>query len=934
MKKIYSIPLGTDFIEALKNFIIAGENPLSETAVVFAGKRPSLYLKRKFAEKATQPFYPPSFFSMDEFIDYVAKKKYHTFTDLEYADAIWLLYQSIQSLDVFNNHPFRENGFGEFFYWGQYLLDFINQLDTENIPNSKLHSLERNAEIGYDVPEGVNTLLINISILRDEFHETLKRHKYFTRGYKYLSALDVIGEIDFNEFAHIYFAGLFGLTGTEKELLKDIWEKGKGDIILEGEVEDWQMLTHLVSYFGAQIENIPCERTNHKSIKIYSGFDIHSEILKVYKILKTTDAQKTAIILPTSEPLFPLLTFAIDRIDTKYNISLGYPLARTPVFDLISNILNAQIARRKEGLYPARHYLNVILHPFVKNLMLGADIRTFLLDIEKSLTGGYPESNIANKPFIILEEIEKATRLGIVDNREVLKRIHKIFFENFEDANTLYEYSEKIEEALDFTLNHTPIRSYILSGEIFKKMFELLDKMKHTKFSEERFHTGEEENRQALCDFILQSLKSTTLPFETKPIEPVEILGVLESRNIRFDRVVILDVNEGIIPEPKKIDPLVPLGVYDKLGIPTPEHNEEIYRYYFYRLIESAKDVHLLYIDSEDKPRSRYIEQILWEEEKSKKEIGVIKIDRSIYRINLRPQEILPEIKKTENILRLLSTRLYTPSEIDDYIRCPTVFYYSHILNFEQKREVTEDIDVMDRGKIIHRILCNTFERFKNREITPYMYDEILSNMYDMIERHFTNRLITGEYYLFKKLTTYKLESFLKKNVKEASRPFTIKYLEERIEDKIVLDDEKIKFKGRIDRVDFYPQENEYVIVDYKTGGIKQYSRGFLKKTALNSIEDIHKNINSLQLPIYVHLFQNTFNIPLGNINAKLILLRNNEEELLFKDNTKIEKEHIQEKYVGAIKTVLRDILNSSKPFKPYTDDVCAECTFNNMCHI
>ena len=954
--KIYSIPFGADFLEELKQFILHEGAPLEELAVVFAGKRPSLYLKRKFAEHCRKPFYSPCFFSIEEFIDRISRIKYGDFIDLQYTDAIWALYNTIQSLPVFNNHPFKKKGFGEFFHWGRYILNFIDQLDAENISNDKLRSLEGNARIGYDVPESVNELLMNLSIVRNGFHETLKSRKRFTKGYKYLCALEAVDGIECEEFKKIYFAGLFALVGIEREIIKKIWLKGKGEIIVEGNPDDWQVLKDLAVYYGAEYEMIPCDISKPDRISIHSGFDTHSEVLKVYEILKKIDSKKTAIVLPISEPLFPLLTFAVDRLDGEYNISLGYPFSRTSVFDLMAAILDAQLKQREDHRYPARYYLEVILHPFVKNLDNGVDIRSLLLGIERTITGEAFRSDLANKPFITLDEAEAAcgsqdaglevekeikyeicnaeTLISHEAGKSAIERIHWIFFRNLEHVKDLSELAQKLEEALSFILDYTPIRSYVLSGEIFKQAFETLEGLKETEFSKERFHPDDAKNKKALCDFILYHLKGVTLPFETKPIEPLEILGVLETRNIHFDSVIMLDMNEGIIPQPKKIDPLVPIGVYEQIGIPSPDYNEEIFRYNFYRLISSARDVHLIYIDSEDKQRSRYIEQLIWNEEKTKRSLNAITIDKSIYKINLKLQDALPEIQKTENVIRLLMMKTYSSTAIDDYIRCPVLFYYGHILNFEQKRGLSEDIDVMDRGNIIHHILSDTFKNFREKEIASHLYNEILSRMNKAIEENFKDRVVTGDFYLFKKLTEYKLDTFLRKNVKNAVKPFTILHLEKIISNSVDIGRYNINFKGRLDRVDYIPEDNEYMIIDYKTGGTKQYSNNALTNIDPNSIDDVHNTIKSFQLPLYLLLFSTTFSIPANNVNAKLILLKNNEEEKLFESNPIEERKSILEMYIDCIRTVMGDILDGSKPFRPFDDNSCGTCLFTCICHM
>jgi ATP-dependent helicase/nuclease subunit B len=931
MKKVFSIPFGVDFLDVLHRLILKDGKELSRLAIVFAGKRPSLYLKKLFSKGAEKPIYLPQFFSIEEFIDFIARKQYPDFVDIEYTDAIWLLYQCVQSLPSFTGHSFKEKGFGDFFWWGRYLLEFINQLDTENIENEKLRSLETNAELGYDVPESTNELLTHVTILRDAFHRALHKNRFFTKGYKNLCALRCISESIPEDFERIYFAGLFAFTGAEKSIIKRIWNTGKAEIILEGDPSQWPILTNLLSFLGAEAQTITCN-TPPQNIMIHAGIDTHSEILTTYDILKETPPGRVAIVLPSPEALFPLLSFTIDRIDTPYNISLGYPLSRTSLFDLINHVLNAQAQKRKHEQYPTAEYLSIMFHPFVKNLDIEGDIRPTLATLEKLFSGDALENTVANKPFIALAEIEKTLFKERVDAN--FNKIHNTFFQHFEKANTLYEYTDLLGDLLEFILHHTAVRSYILSGEIFREFYEVLENLKNTQFSNEILHENDVENRRIICDFIKEHLKSNKLPFETKPIEDLEIIGVLESRNISFDTVIMLDVNEGIMPQAKRINPLIPLGIYDILGIPSPEYNEEIFRYYFYRLVRSARDVHLLYIDSEEKPRSRYIEQIIWEQERSAQTINAIKVDKKTYKINVHLQGSLPVIEKTEKVWNILREKTFSPSAIDDYITCPVLFYYKQILKFEELKSVSEEIEAADRGKIIHSILHDTFDGYINREIAPPLFKEILSRMRSVMTKHFETREMSGDYYLFKKLAAFKLESFLRKTIEEAENPFVLKHLETRIENSMDIDGHQVKIKGRIDRIDYFPCNNEYVIIDYKTGGTKQYPRNALKRIDFCSMEEIHRYLNSFQLPIYTYLFMNRFNIPLAATNAKLILLRNNDEEMLFNNRTSDEKEADFALYMEGVTTILEELLDPSKPFTPFDTSPCSGCTFRNLCHI
>ncbi len=932
MKKVFFIPFSADFLDGLHRFIIKDGKELSRCAIVFAGKRPSLYLKKRLGREGRKPIYAPHFFSFEEFIDFIARKQYPDFTDVDYADAIWLLYQCVQSLPSLIGHPFREKGFGDFFWWGKYLLEFINQLDTENIDNEKLRSLEKNAELGYDVPESTNELLSHVTLLRDAFHAALYEKRFFTKGYKNLCALQYVKESIPEDFEKIYFAGLFALSNTERIIIQRVWNAAVGEIVLEGHPSQWPILTALLSHLEADTEVFSCE-VPRQNIKVYAGIDTHSEALTTYSILKETLPGRTAIVLPSPEALFPILSFAIDRVDRPYNISLGYPLARTSLYDLINHVLNAQGRKQNQERYPTMEYLSIMLHPFVKNLVVeGISIRPILSNLEKLFSEGILENAIANKPFISLTETETALFNGVADANFI--KVHQVFFRNFEKINTLYEYAQLLGDLLEFVLQHTNVRSYILSGEIFRELHEALENLKNTQLSKSTFHESDPENRRVICDFIREHLKSIHLPFETKPIEDLEIIGVLESRNIRFDTVIMLDVNEGVMPQAKKINPLIPLGIYDILGIPSPEYNEEIFRYHFYRLIKSAGNVHLLYIDSEEKPRSRYIEQLIWEKELDTRTINSLEVNKTAYKINVHLQNKPPAIEKNDNILSIIREKTFSPSAIDEYIVCPLLFYYKQILRFEEAKGFSDDIEASDRGKIIHRILHDTFNTYINREISLSSYSEILDTLRMVMAKHFEMREVSGDYYLFKKLSAYKLESFLRKNIADMKDPFILKHLETKIEDMINVDKQRVKIKGRIDRIDYLPGNDEYMIIDYKTGGTKQYRRSALKRTDFSSTKEIHKNISSFQLPIYVYLFINRFDVQLAQTNAKLILLKNNEEEELFGNYTSDERESVFTQYMDGVATVIQDILDPAKPFSPFDTISCADCAFRNLCHV
>ena len=190
------------FVEYIKEEYIRTNKDLSRLAIVFGGKRPSMFIKRDLARYFKKSFYPPCFFTIDEFVRYTITKS-EDFSQAQDLEHCYLLYHLAQKV-----MPQRLEGretFAQFLPWIREILKFIDQLDIENIEEGSLKNIQSNAQIGYDVPEDINSLLQSIVALRQAYHNEIRNNKTYSRGLQYLRAAELCGDQDFNEFDQILF---------------------------------------------------------------------------------------------------------------------------------------------------------------------------------------------------------------------------------------------------------------------------------------------------------------------------------------------------------------------------------------------------------------------------------------------------------------------------------------------------------------------------------------------------------------------------------------------------------------------------------------------------------------------------------------------------------------------------------------------------------
>ena len=286
MDKIITFDLTDNFIERLTESILkeysSNGNDFSRLAFVFGGKRPELFLKKELASRIKGPFLSPAFFSMDEFMGYCLAKKARLNKISEF-EGCYLAYNLTK--EIAPRYPERQGGVLPFYPLGQEMLSFIEQLDLEDKNNIELNQVALKAEIGYDVPQGINLLLNRIVSIRAAYHRGLLERKSCSRGFMYLMVSEAAAELDFPEFERVFFCNFFYLHQTEINLIKSLLDKEKAGLFFRGSQDEWPLLKKASQEFSRAITPSERKEPSYK-LSLSAGFDLHSQAALAREIVK------------------------------------------------------------------------------------------------------------------------------------------------------------------------------------------------------------------------------------------------------------------------------------------------------------------------------------------------------------------------------------------------------------------------------------------------------------------------------------------------------------------------------------------------------------------------------------------------------------------------------------------------------------------------
>ena len=660
------------------------------------------------------------------------------------------------------------------------------------------------------------------------------------------------------------------------------------------------------------------------------------------------EAGKRTVIVLCDETLLPNVLHSLPPEVDKVNITMGFPLHHAQVSLLVQSLFDLYQIGKISGANGFRlNFVNkVLMHPYIKNLSEKADLLYTYLQ----------KNHIYYPQFDQLKDEENKQEL-LDDN---LKFIFRNILNTTNNANlTLLEH---IIEILKRVGKHTEIKKDPLAQESVFRMYTLLNRLKQLIESGDLII-----ETTTLRNLVNQLVRSTSIPFHGEPIEGIQIMGVLETRNLDFDNILMLCCNEGFMPKSVNDSSFIPYNIRKAYELTTKEHKIKIFAYYFYRLLQRASNISLTYTNSIQEGKtnemSRFMLQLLVERPNSITKLS-LKSEQGY-----KTKEKTP-ITKTNEVMKLLNNiNKLSPTAINRYLSCPAKFYYNNVLGVKEPEESHEDVsDNRTFGIVFHKAMENIYEEYyKNHKwITEEEIDKLLKNehlLLQNIDKAFATELFNigkqsfkpqynGLQQINRKVIFRYIQQVLKLDKKNA--PFIIKGLELNVKKEICFEtnkeNKKLLLHGYIDRLDECgsdKQINEMRVIDYKTGSFKdkaptnldevftrtnihqKHSDYYLQAILYSGIIKNNKEYNPNNLPVSPHLLF-ILQSSKDDYNSALYFDKKKEDggKTFLKDEPNLYPD-FEEK----LKEVLAEMYNPHVPFNITEDSkTCEYCPYLSLC--
>lgn len=829
-------------------------NDLSRVAIVFPNKRASLFFNEYLAMQSDRPIWSPAYVSISELFRQLSPWKS--------GDPIRLVCELYK---VFREETRSEETLDDFYFWGELLISDFDDVDKNLVDADRLFSnLQdlKNIMDDYDFldseqEEAIRQFFQNFSIERrtqlkekfislwdklgDIYHHYRRNLEELGIAYEGMMYRYVMEELqpDKLKYEHYVFVGFNVLNKVETKFFERLREAGKALFYWDYDVfytrlprENTPPYTHEAGEFILRnLKIFPNELPEAvfdtlrkpKNVRFISAPTENAQARYLPEWIRSVTKRdlpetpvkekENAVVLCNEALLLPVL-HSIPPEVKNVNITMGFPLAQTPVYSFVSALIELQTTgyRRDTGRYQYEAVQSVLKHPYTRQLSTSAE------SLEKQLTRD-------NRFFPLPSELKQDVFLEqMFTPKTGISALCQYLTDMLREVAVLYRQEQETDDIFNQLYRESLFKSYTL----INRLLNLIDNGE--------LNIQIDTLRRLLC----RLLATSNIPFHGEPAIGMQVMGVLETRNLDFRNLIMLSLNEGQLPKAGGDSSFIPYNLRKAFGMTTIEHKNAVYAYYFYRLIQRAENVTLLYnTASEGLNRgemSRFMLQFLVESPHT--------ISREYLEAGQSPQsgrEI--RVEKTPEIITRMYERydvnrhpksLFSPSALNTYLDCRLKFYYRYVAGLKAPDEVSAEIDSALFGTIFHRAAELVYKDLtaNGKEIRKDDLEQVLRNdikLQNYVDTAFKEEFFhvaltekpefNGTQLINAKVITSYLRQLLRNDLQYA--PFFMEGMEKKVTEIIEIETPQGKLAlnigGTIDRID--SKDDTLRIVDYKTGG-------------------------------------------------------------------------------------------------------------------
>lgn len=823
------------------------EGNLAHTAVVFPNKRAGLFFNEYLAQESESPIWSPAYVSISEL--------FRSLSPWEVGDPVKLVCELYK---IFRRETQSTETLDDFYFWGEMLISDFDDADKNKVDTDKLFSnlqdlrniMDDYTFIDDEQEEAIRQFFQNFSIERRTalkerfislwdvlgniykgFRESLASQNIAYEGMMYRHVIEHLN-VDKLPYEKYVFVGFNVLNKVEHTLFTQLKDAGKAVFYWDYDEfymkENRQAVTHEAGEFiRRNLRDFPSPLSGELFKNLSKPKEVHyiassTENAQARYLPQwirnnlTTPEKETAVVLCNEALLQPVL-HSLPAEVKHVNITMGFPLSQTPVYSFLIALLELHTHgfNFKSGRYTFQSVVTLLKHPYTRQLTGQAEL------LEKELT--------RNNRFYPLP--------GELGKDEFLTRLFTPLSGNL---NLCIRLSETLQQVAGIYQANT---SGTEDTDAFNQLYRESLFKAYTTIN--RFRTLIEEDEltvqsETFRRLLVKVLSATNIPFHGEPAIGMQVMGVLETRNLDFRHLVLLSVNEGQLPKSGGDSSFIPYNLRKAFGMTTIEHKIAVYAYYFYRLLQRAERITLMYNTSSDGLNrgewSRFMLQFLIE--------WPHPITRQFLEAGQSPQGTSPiTVEKTPDVMRRMQSLFdvranpkakFSPSALNYYLDCPLKFYYRYVAGLSAPDEVSAEIDSATFGSIFHYAAEHIYKDLTahGKVINKEALETLLRNevkLQDYVDTAFKKLFFNvpqnekPEYNGVQLINSAVIARYLKQLLQNDLRyaPFTFIASEMEVDEPIDIQTPKGVIKSRIggiiDRMD--SKDGTLRIVDYKTGG-------------------------------------------------------------------------------------------------------------------